>query len=81
MKCPNDPPEVRADAELIAAGWTRRFLADPVRLEEIRKLYVELGFDVRAERPHPDDFAPTCGDCPEDACRTYVMIYTRPKTK
>ncbi len=81
MKCPDDVPEVRADSALIAAGWTRRFLSDPARVEEVRQLYAGLGFDVRAERPHPDDFAPKCGDCSETACQTYMMIYTRPKTK
>lgn len=77
--CPRDFPEIRPDATLVAAGWTQRFLAEPARVAEMTENYGRLGYEVRTQAPHPEDFAPSCGDCPATACRTYVMIYTRRK--
>ncbi len=65
------------DKRLLAAGWERRFLADPSRAEETIELYTSLGYEVRAENLTPADFGPQCGKCPKVVCRSYVLIYTR----
>jgi hypothetical protein len=65
------------DPALLAAGWERRFVADPVRAEEATALYESLGFEVHAELLKPSEFSDECGDCQLVACRTYVTIYTR----
>lgn len=72
-----DQPRVRANPALLAAGWERRYLADPGRAEEARATYVELGFEVLLEPPAPDQFDNSCAACAETACDTYVLIYTR----
>ena len=40
--------ELQADPARIADGWTRRFLTDRGRVEEVRSIYEELGFEVAA---------------------------------
>lgn len=83
--CPSpaniDPHEIGADAELIAAGWERRFLADPERAREATELYSSLGYEVKAHKLSPAEFGPLCGQCPAASCLSYVMIYTRRKTE
>ncbi|NQU50458.1 MAG: hypothetical protein HQ519_17550 [Planctomycetes bacterium] len=73
--CEPTPPAV--DADLVAAGWERRFMADPDRLEESTQIYLSLGLEVKAVPLGPLDFSNACGDCPETVCKTYMMIYTR----
>jgi hypothetical protein len=70
---------IRDDAELVAAGWERRFLADPDRAREATELYTSLGYEVLAHELTPDEFGPMCAQCPASACLSYVMIYTRPR--
>jgi hypothetical protein len=72
---------IRANPALVAAGWTRRQLADPFRAKETTELYQSLGFEVKSCKPTPDDFGPKCKDCAEAACRAYVLIYTRRKPR
>lgn len=72
-----DQPRVSANPELIAAGWERRYLADPARAEEARVTYTELGYEVLLEAPQPAQFDLSCAACAETACDTYVLIYTR----
>jgi hypothetical protein len=62
---------------LIAEGWTRRYLADPIRAREAVELYRSLGYEVRAARLTPADLEPSCRDCAPVICRSYVLIYTR----
>ena len=71
------PTSVRTAEALVAAGWTRRFLADPDRAKEAVQTYGALGFEVRAEPLAPADFDEACFHCSESVCRSYVMIYTR----
>ncbi|MBI4346293.1 MAG: hypothetical protein HY553_05535 [Elusimicrobia bacterium] len=79
--CPTPPHDdaLTPDPRLLAEGWTRRFLAAGDRAEEGMALYRSLGFEVRAERPSPEDLGPDCKGCAKAACEEYVMIYTRPK--
>ena len=68
-----------ADRELVARGWVRRHLIAPDRVQESMDLYASLGFEVQARSLEPDDFPPQCAQCASEACRSYVMIYTRRK--
>lgn len=72
-----EPKPPRSDPDLIEAGWERRFLADPDRLEEATEIYRSLGLEIRAEPLGPSDFGPDCQDCSSDVCSSYVLIYTR----
>jgi hypothetical protein len=72
-----EPMPLKADMDLIAAGWERRFLAEPDRVEEAVKIYQSLGLEIRAEPLGPADFGPDCQDCASDVCKSYVLIYTR----
>ena len=78
--CPmDDAGGVAADGSLAAQGWTRRFLADSERAAEAVGLYRSMGLEVRAEKPSETDFGQGCTACAETSCRSYLMIYTRPK--
>ena len=70
---------ISSDAELVADGWERRFLADPERAREAVQLYTSLGYEVLEHKLTPAEFGPMCGQCPETSCLSYVMIYTRRK--
>jgi hypothetical protein len=69
--------DIPANPELTAAGWVRRYLADPIRAREAVELYSRLGFEVKAQTLTPGDFGPNCEGCPAVVCESYVMIYTR----
>lgn len=78
--CPTDglfEHDIPADPELVAAGWVRRYLADPIRAQEAVDLYGRLGYEVKAQKLTAADFGPNCEGCPASACVSYVMIYTR----
>lgn len=64
------------DRRLARAGWTRRFVAGPPRLEEAAELYRSLGLEVRLERPDPVELAEACGDC-RLALELFRILYTR----
>jgi hypothetical protein len=59
-----------------AEGWTRRFMAAGDRLVEATRLYGELGFEVRLERPGTTDLREECGDC-HLALQQFRIVYTR----
>jgi hypothetical protein len=67
------------DPELVARGWQRRFMADPVRAKESIDLYESLGFEVRTEPIKPSELGEECTDCQLVVCFSYVTIYTRKK--
>lgn len=64
------------DRRLARAGWTRRFVAGPPRLDEAVALYRSLGLEVRLERPEPVELAEACGDC-RLALELFRILYTR----
>ncbi|GIX49357.1 MAG: hypothetical protein KatS3mg131_3568 [Candidatus Tectimicrobiota bacterium] len=74
-------PEPEAAARLAAAGWQRRFIADPERAREAIALYEALGYEVHAEPLTPAELGPACRDCQLLACRQYVTLYTRRKER
>jgi hypothetical protein len=69
--------DLQADPELVAQGWERRFMADPLQVKEATRLYKELGFEVHQEPVKPDEFNAVCAECSLTACKTYLTIYTR----
>jgi hypothetical protein len=69
--------EAVVEPHLAAAGWERRFVADPVRAREATALYTSLGFEVHAEPLKATEFGPQCHDCQLVVCHAYVTIYTR----
>jgi hypothetical protein len=64
------------ERELEQEGWTRRFIVAPARLDEFRSLYVRLGYDVRMEKPEPEELRVECGDCVA-AMELFRTLYTR----
>ena len=66
---------------LIAAGWQRRYLADPARAQEARDTYEAAGFEVHLEQLLPADFGAACSGCAETVCASYVVIYTRKRAQ
>ena len=74
---PPAPPGTSAhDGELVAQGWTRRFMATESRAAESAALYQDLGFEVRLEPPGVHDLREECGDC-HLALLTFRILYTR----
>ena len=57
-------PECPSHSQLLAEGWTRRFLVGPERQQEVREIYETLGHEVRLEKVEPDAFSESCGACP-----------------
>ncbi len=70
-------PDETPDPALIATGWERRFVADPVRAREATDLYESLGFEVHAEPLKPVELGSQCDECQLVVCHTYVTLYTR----
>lgn len=70
-------PRAKSEAELIADGWTRRFVGGPPRLNEMLQMYKELGFEIWLEPQTPDEFSEDCADCTL-ALMLFRVIYTRP---
>ena len=68
---------IQSDPTLLAAGWERRYLADPDRAKEALETYAALGFEVLAQPLVPAQFPSSCGDCSSAVCRSYVLVYTR----
>ena len=84
----NCPPQDRKDwygdavpddPKLIKRGWTRRFIADPARAEEVTAFYPTIGYEVKTREVARDDLGPDCSGCAESVCRKYVVVYTRMK--
>ncbi len=71
--------DLQPDPARVAAGWTRRFVTDQNRLDEVRALYEELGFDVEVDPVQTDQVAPDCEDCYLVALERFVTVYTRPR--
>jgi len=71
---------IRTNPELVAAGWERRYLADPARAREAVDTYGSAGFEVHLEKLAPDDFGSACVSCAQAVCASYVVVYTRKKT-
>jgi hypothetical protein len=64
------------ERELLGAGWTRRFIVAPGRLDEFVSLYRSLGYDVHLERPLPEELRHECEGCLA-AMTLFRTLYTR----
>jgi hypothetical protein len=73
--------QLQADPDRIAAGWERRFIADPQRAQEAIELYTEMGFEVCADPVKPDELGEECEDCQLLAQLRFRTIYTRRRKK
>lgn len=71
--------EIRPDPARIAAGWTRRFIADPQRAEEAVELYTKLGYEVCADPIRAQELPEDCHGCQVVAEQMFRTIYTRRK--
>ncbi len=69
--------QIRPDPARLAAGWERRFLADPVRAREAAELYEHMGFEVALDPVRPEDLEPGCADCALVSAAGFRMVYTR----
>lgn len=69
-------PRTRSEQELLAEGWTRRFVGGPPRLNEMLELYRSLGFDVWLEPQETKEFSDECHDCLL-ALALFRVVYTR----
>ena len=70
------------EAQLLAQGWARQFMADEPRLSEAVEEYRALGFAVRLEAVDPagcsaEGGCSACYQLPEVAAR-FKVIFTRP---
>jgi hypothetical protein len=65
------------EAELVAQGWTRRFVGAPPRLQEAAELYQSLGYEVLLEPQPPEELDDECKSCAL-ALGLYRVIFTRP---
>jgi len=68
---------IRPDPERVAAGWERRFLADPARAREATELYERMGFEVALDPVRPEDLEEGCADCALVTTAGFRMLYTR----
>ena len=64
------------ERELLGAGWTRRFIVAPNRLDEFVSLYRTLGYDVHLEKPLPEELRDECEGCLA-AMTLFRTLYTR----
>lgn len=71
-------PRTKSEAELLAEGWTRRFVGGPPRLQEMVELYESLGYEVWLEPQELDEFRDECEDC-QLALMLFRVVYTRPR--
>ena len=69
-------PRTRSEQELIADGWTRRFVGGPPRLQEMIELYKSLGYEVWLEPQELEEFRDECEDCLL-ALSLFRVVYTR----
>ena len=69
--------KIAGDPALLAEGWERRFVADGARVEELVRLYEELGYEVCTRRIRPEQIGGSCEGCRAAILAGFQMIYTR----
>ncbi len=68
----------KREQELLAQGWTRRFIGAPPRLKEVIELYQSLGYEVHLEMQQPEQLNDQCRAC-AIAINLFRIVYTRPR--
>lgn len=66
------------EAQLIADGWERRYVADPRAAKEAEENYRQLGFEVMLVPPDPETLRDECSDC-KVVIGDYRIVFTRKK--
>lgn len=69
--------QLQPDPALAAEGWERRFTADEQRTKEVMDLYIQLGYEVRAEPVRAEELDDDCQDCRTVVSVHFRTIYTR----
>jgi hypothetical protein len=64
------------EAQLIADGWERRYVADPRAAKEAEENYRQLGFEVKLVPPDPESLRDECSDC-KAVIGDYRIVFTR----
>lgn len=73
-------PNLKRDEELLQAGWTRRFVGAPPRLQEMISLYESLGYEVHLDPVPPEELEDDCQGC-RLAVTLFRVVYTRPRVR
>jgi hypothetical protein len=68
---------MKPDPARLAQGWTRRFVVEGRRVEEMMALYRELGYEVCADPVDPKEMDDGCRECALMAALRFQTIYTR----
>ncbi len=68
--------QLETDAVLFAAGWERRFIAEPQRAEEMAQMYRELGYAVRLEPVKLINLKDECAGC-QVVFEKFLAVYTK----
>lgn len=68
----------KAEAQLTADGWERRYVADLRAAKEAEENYRQLGFEVKLVPPDPESLRDECSDC-KVVIGDYRIVFTRRK--
>jgi hypothetical protein len=66
-----------SEAELLADGWQRCFIADEPRLSDAIETYEEMGMEVALLPVDFDDRE--CSECMKSDPNRYRLIFSRPR--
>ncbi len=69
--------QIEADPVRLAEGWSRRFIIEGARVEEMIRLYEGLGYEVCADPIRGETVSNDCVDCQLVMALDFKMIYTR----
>jgi hypothetical protein len=69
--------QLQPNPALVVEGWERRFTADEQRTREAMDLYIQLGYEVRAEPLRAEELDEDCQDCRTVVAAHFRTIYTR----
>ncbi|RMD91491.1 MAG: hypothetical protein D6814_18175 [Calditrichaeota bacterium] len=72
--------QLASDEALFAAGWERRFIAEPQRAEEMADMYRELGFATRLEPVRLINLKNECAAC-QVVFEKFLAVYTKKDLK
>jgi hypothetical protein len=67
---------IEGDPALLAQGWERRFVADAARVEELTRLYEDLGYQVLCMPIRPEQIGGSCAGCRAVILAQFHLIYT-----
>ena len=71
--------DLPGEADLLSAGWEKRFIADPQRAAEAVDTYGELGYEVCLRPVNVDELDEACAGC-KVLFQHFQVVYTRKKS-